>query len=510
MNVETNEAPFKILGVSASLRNARRGLGNASLIADIMALGTQEKLFEYIEQEAALHLQNFMDAGRKERLPFDAMYLNLRKMKGHKGLSNSEVALVTALWSAFQLGATIDHVSLSEYFSETSTAKNIDELKAKMLEADGILLSGPVYFGDRGSLAQSFTNLIREDPALAKGLEGKVYAGIAVGAKRNGGQETTLIYQLLDMIACDFLGVGNDSETTSQYGGTGLAGDIGTMPKDRYGLDTSMGTGRRIARVVHMLKLAEHRRLKAKPHLMFWILQDRDSVALDCVHSLLAPYGDQIDASVFDISGKKIVRCLACDICPTHVDVDEEYRCIIKSGQDDMKEMHTEMLEADAIIPVAFSPRDRAGLRSNYQRFIERTRYFRRGDYVWSDLVSAPLVIEELGAVENMSIRMMTSMIRHHTIIRKPLNLYLQNGKELNRSDLVADFERLIGEVKRVTTARLLAYSSSVSTIKYNPVGYILSAAKDKEDETLQKRKGMLEGRVRKFDELLSRKVVAE
>ena len=40
-----------------------------------------------------------------------------------------------------------------------------------------------------------------------------------------------MIYQLHDMMDLGFLGVGNDYETTSQYGGTGHAGDIGTMPQ---------------------------------------------------------------------------------------------------------------------------------------------------------------------------------------------------------------------------------------------------------------------------------------
>ena len=48
----------------------------------------------------------------------------------------------------------------------------------------------------------------------------------------------------------------------------------------------------------------------------------------------------------------------------------------------------------------------RAGLQSQYQEFIERTRYLRRGDYVFSDMLCAPLVLEELGVCDNMQIRM--------------------------------------------------------------------------------------------------------
>ena len=114
---------IKILGISASLRNARRSFGNDSLVNDIMEAKSQEQLNVYLKQEAAEHLQNFIKAGREEKLPFDKLYTNLKKLKGHKGLSNSEVALVAALWSAKELGAQIDHLSLSEYFTEGKKSK---------------------------------------------------------------------------------------------------------------------------------------------------------------------------------------------------------------------------------------------------------------------------------------------------------------------------------------------------------------------------------------------------
>jgi len=187
---------YKILGISASLRNARRGLGNVSLISDIQALKDEESLMAYLKQEAEIHLENFVKSGRDEEIPFDKLYSNLKKLKGNKGLSNSEICLTAALWSAKQLGAEIEHVSLSEYFTESKRSADLSELKTKLKEADGILVSTPVYFGDRSSLAQSFINLIREDPELKASLHNKTYAGLAVGAKRNGGQETALIYQL--------------------------------------------------------------------------------------------------------------------------------------------------------------------------------------------------------------------------------------------------------------------------------------------------------------------------
>ncbi|UKN01571.1 NAD(P)H-dependent oxidoreductase [Paracrocinitomix mangrovi] len=488
---------MKILGISASLRNARRGTGNDTLIQDIMQASTEEQMHHFIEQEAALHLKNFEEAGRKENLPFDEMYTNLKKQKGNKGLSNSEVALVSALWSVKEFGVEIDHVSLAEYFTE-SGEKNLDELKNKLMDADGYILSTPVYFGDRGSLSQSLIDMIRADEALKNSFKGKLYAGIAVGAKRNGGQETTLIYQLMDMLNVGALGVGNDSETTSQYGGTGVAGDVGTMPKDKYGLDTSMGTGRRIARVVRLMEMAKGYDMEAKPKVQFWILQDKNDVAEKYIEQLI-PHIPGIDATIVNLGSEYIMRCLGCDICPTHIDVDEEYRCIIKSKKDAFLDIHELFTEADAIIPVVFSPKNRNGLVTNYQKFLERTRYLRRGDYVFSDLLVAPFIIDELGSNENLHIRLVTSMIRHHTIMSQPLISFYNKGAFLNTDDIVKELKDVSKLITMTTIGRVRLYSEDMGEMNYNPVGYVLSVIKDNEDQKLNKRKQMIEDRIERI-----------
>ena len=488
----------KILGIAGSLRNARWGKGNHTLVSDLLACKTEEELKHYITSQAELHLQNFINSGRAEGLSFNEISKNLQKLQGDKGLSNSEVALAAALWSAAQNDCEIEHISLSEYFPAAEVARKTDELKEHLRNADGILLSTPVYFGDRGSLAQELVDLIRNDTELLNELQNKVYAGIAVGAKRNGGQETTLIYQLLDMVNAGFLGVGNDSDTTSQYGGTGHAGDVGTMAKDDYGLWTSMGTGRRIAHVASLVKLGKATALQEKVRVMFWVLQDKHDQALNYVKKLVAQFDDHIDATIIDVTEKYISRCLACDICPTHINVDQSYRCIIRSGhRDQMGELHHDFLNQDAIIPVVYSATDRQGLISNYQRFVERTRYLRRGDYVFSDSLTAPLVLEELGANENMSIRMATSLLRHHTVLTKPMIVHVQNNELLNSRQVMKQFGQFIIKAQALTAGRLRSFVNSQTSevSKYNPVGYILSSEKDKEDVKLQVRVQMSEER---------------
>ena len=488
---------MKILGISASLRNARRGLGNVSLIEEINSIKSEEALNEFLTQEAETHLQNFKDAGRKELVPFDKMYANLKKLKGNKGLSNSEVCLTAALWSAKELGAEIDRVSLSEYFTESKKKLDIETLKQKLIEADGLLISTPVYFGDRSSLAQSLVNLIRNDDDLKAKLENKIYAGLSVGAKRNGGQETTLIYQLMDMANCKLLGVGNDSDTTSQYGGTGLAGDVGTMQKDEYGLKTAMGTGRRIARVANLMEVAKKKELQGNHKVTFWLLQDQNDVAKNYIKQLILDSEiENLDATIIEISDKNIFRCIACDICPTNVDLDEVYRCIIKSKTDELELMHKALINTDAVIPVAYSPLDRTGIQSSYQRFMERTRYLRRGDYILSDIMTAPLIVEDLGSDENLNIRMVTSMIRHHTIISQPMVAYKNGNDILNSEEVVSRFKRFNGLVRTSISGKLQVYSEGINHLKYNPVGYVLSTVKDAEDEKLNKRQAMVEDRI--------------
>src|SRR5438270_5374743 len=119
---------LRIVGLSASLRNARRGGGNRQLVGDLVNLKTKDELFAYLKEQASIHLGQFVEAGRSQQLPFDELYKNLKKLKGDRGLSNSEVVLAAALWSAAQLGAAVEHQSLCEYFPEHGRGHNLDRL----------------------------------------------------------------------------------------------------------------------------------------------------------------------------------------------------------------------------------------------------------------------------------------------------------------------------------------------------------------------------------------------
>lgn len=498
----------RILGIGASLRAGRWGAGITDFVREITELDTEDGLKGFLESESLAHLQNFVDAGRADGLSFDELYRNLKRDNGRRGLSNSEVALAASLWAAHQLDCEIDAVSLAEHFPPSGKEVKIDELKAKLLAADGIILSTPVYFGDRSSLAHDLMRLIASDPDLIEGLQDTVYVGDAVGAKRNGGQETTLIYHIVDMANAGLLAVGNDSDTTSQYGGTVHAGDVGSAWKDDYGLETSRGAGRRIARVTRQLRLGRKATLEDPLKVAFWLLQDKDDIAKRMIERFVETATRPIEPIVLQIVDGDITRCLACDICPTDVGPDSEYRCIIKKKQDFLKLEHEDLLDVDAIIPVGYTARDHVGIKSRYQQFMERTRYLRRGDYVFTDMVTAPLVVEELGALDSLPLRMLTSTLRQHTILTRPMRAIRHEGAILNEADVLADWSRFLDVAARMTVGRLLAAVERSEVAKYNPVGYILSSEKDKEDIKLGRRETATADRLARAKEQADRRLV--
>ena len=487
-----------ILGLSASLRAARSKAGARSLAAEIAAIGDRTALDAYLGDQARIHLDQFVEAGRREGLAFDELYRRLQKLGGRRGLSNSEIALASALWGVRQHDADIVHIALSDHFRADASEADLDVLKAALVAADGIIVSTPVYFGDRGSLSQRLIEMIRADETLQAQMRGKLYGGISVGAKRNGGQETTLIYQMLDMLDLGLLGIGNDSDTTSQYGGTVHAGDIGTAPKDSYGIGTSIGTGKRIGRVATELMAARDARLTDAPRLGLWILQDAAGALSRLIAPALQGLGNSAVIKSVEPLSYRIRPCLACDICPTHIGPDGEYRCIIKRKDDGMSVLHDAFLEPDVIVPAVYSPKKRDGLVSVYQEFMERTRYLRRGDYVFTDRVVAPLVLAELGTAEHLDIRLMTSFIRHHTVLVKPIVGWFKGGRLLNPEDISQGLAQAVAEGRRLAAGRLVSACLKQASTQYRPVGYVLAQEKDNETSSLTTREKAVQERAQR------------
>ena len=475
-----------VTGISCSLRNARFGAGSEKLVQEIDGLDSQEDLVAYLSDQTRIRADDFFDAGRKDSLPFDQIYRNLKKAKGDRGLSNSEAALVAGLWAARKQGAEIAHCGLSTFFPMSGGQKDIDKLRELVLASDGLLISGPVYFGDRGSLAQSFFEFLRADKECAEHVRNCVYGGIAVGAKRNGGQETTLVYQIIDATNLHMIGVGNDSGTTAQYGGTVVAGDVGTMAKDEYGLKTSIGVGRRVAQVAQLWKKGQENRMNDKVRVGVWVLQDdTHGTGVGDITKLTQDVTAERPGVEFDIQNftkSEIVRCIACDVCPISVGPEEDYRCIIGVQSDLFKRMHAALLDVDAIVVAAYSPEDSTLIETVYQKFVERTRYIRRDNYAFSDRLVAPLVISEVNARQNLHIRMLTSFLRHNTMLHHPIIGMKWQGEILNYKEMLKNAVAFADSATTLTTGRLASSQDENAPNRYNPVGYTISLAKQQND----------------------------
>ena len=499
---------MKLLGLSASLRNVRHGVGSKVLVKQIKGIHSREHLFEFLNDQAQLSLSQYAEASLKEKRPFDEISRKLRKSPGKYGLSNSETLLSACLWAAVQNGIEIEHVALSEYFGDHKVAESKkDKLLNKVKSADGILVSGPVYFGDRSSLVHDFIQLLRQHREL---VEGKIFAGASVGAKRNGGQETCLIYQMLDFLNIGMLAVGNDSETTAQYGGTGHGGHIGTVAKDAYGVNMSIGTGNRIARVIRLMDYSKKSKLKDKPKIGIIILQDKNEIMYNFIRSKIldSKLVESADFRFFYFINETVKKCMACDFCPEEVGEDKAYRCIIKNKKDLFVKYHKELVDLDAILIGAYSPKSFYNFSSIYQTFVERTRYLRRGDYVFSDRLVAPLILKEVGSSENLELRILTSMIRHLTIMHVPLIFNIRRDKLIDFSSSFQMLKRFVELTRFITVGRIQHFCHSIEDDSYNPVGYYtLTSLREHELTTIKKRKEAMEKRKKYFKQMQIKRV---
>ena len=386
--------------------------------------------------------------------------------------ANSELALITALWGAKQEGASIKCITLSNFRNSRNLNDDKAALYSLVKEADGLIISSPVYFGANSCLVQNFIEALNSNTVIQSFLPGKLFAGLAVGAKRNGGQESTLIYQLADMLNLGFLGVGNDTSTTCQYGGTVVAGNKGTMIKDEIGIETCIGAGSRIAQAVQIYIAGTSPKSDQCTRFDFWILQDQNNSVNSLIQPLVSLLAkNDISSSCYRICDYLLHACKACDRCPNQKDNDGAYKCRIANTKDEFKILQDSLMQADVIVPTLFSPVDRTNLVTVYQRFLERTRYLRRGDYMLSNRVVIPLIFTEIGRNEHLDLRLISSLIRHNTIMYKPLVGMLYKGQLMNLEKIVDDWKMAIKTSVRIVTGRY-SLKKKAKKEKYIPLGY--------------------------------------
>jgi multimeric flavodoxin WrbA len=291
---------------------------------------------------------------------------------GYTGkVSNSEALLLASMWGAHKEGAEVELIYPGD---------NIPDF-------DGVVLSTPVYFGDRSSTLHRF---IREVY-----LKEKAVGVVSAGAKRNGGQETTNIYALYDCLVQGALITGN-GPPTAQYGGTGWAGNKTSIVNDDFGIKTSYGTGIQVARLAKVVTAKESER---RPKVTF-VVVTKDHMDM----SFTDMWFKNFDVEIVDITKFNIRKCIACPVCPNG-DLTKDYKCIIKN--DDMDEVRKPMVRGDCIIFVSGTD------DTEFQEFIERTRFIRRDHFELSERVYSSISVTS-SITDILPLRIMTNLLRQN------------------------------------------------------------------------------------------------
>ena len=376
-------------------------------------------------------------------------------------LSNSEILAAATMKGAHSKGADIEYFPLVVLFHHKESSvldlrcrlskesavdelayldtlsiveEKLNELCTKIVEADGVILSTPVYFGDRSSVANKFLQVT----ARKNLLQNKIFGVASVGAKRNGGQETCNIYSMIETLNQGALVVGN-GPPNAQYGGTAIGGNPGDVLEDESGIDTAFGVGMKVAHVSEMYCKEKH------PASHIGIRVDI-LVTMDTSERFLAKYLKDLTSRVekiipwvefviHELIDSTIYRCLGCTICPVPPgDSEKTTKCTIKDPEDCLEKLRKSLKGSDCAIIAGLNILDYEKIIFRYQVLTERMRYIRRSNFELTDLLITGFCYNQFGATANSihSIKTLTSYIRHNTTFYKPIDIFEYEGKVLN------------------------------------------------------------------------------
>ena len=389
----------------------------------------------------------------------------IRKGKSlvHAGvtLSNSEILAAATMKGVYSKGADIEYFPLVVLFHHKESSvldlrrrsskenavdelayvdtlsiveEKLEELCAKIVEADGVILSTPVYFGDRSSVANKFLQVTARKTLL----QNKIFGVASVGAKRNGGQETCNIYSMIETLNQGALVVGN-GPPTSQYGGTAIGGNPGDVLGDESGIDTAFGVGMKVAHVSELY--SREKDPAGNVRIRVDIL-----VTMDTSERFLAKYLKDltirtakttpwVEFVIHELIDSTIYRCLGCTICPVPPgDSEKTTKCTIKDPEDCLEKLREFLRGSDCAIIAGLNILDYEKIIFRYQVLTERMRYIRRSNFELTDLLITGLCYNQFGATANSihSIKTLTSYIRHNTTFYKPIDIFEYEGKVVN------------------------------------------------------------------------------
>jgi multimeric flavodoxin WrbA len=410
----------------------------------------------------------------------------LRRQKNK--FTNTEICQAVALWGAKAEGAEVAYFNLKRLFPQADGPRGLaaendpvlrdylsvdPESEAALINelsrAQGLILGSPVYFGDRSSVANKFLQLL----GGSAHLEGKVVGAVSAGAKRNGGQETTNVFLLDEARQAGAIVVGN-GPSTSQYGGTVVAGDIGSALSDEWGLATCVGTGRRVAIAGGLA--ARESKLKKPLQVLALITMDDSHRSLSKRLRALLTSQSRVSVEVVELVDRRIERCIGCRICPVSntLEQPENYGCIIEDSEDAMDVLHSKMKAADAILLAGMKSREKLTYR--YQAFTERTRFIRRNNFELTNMPFASFTVEDaLATADNrFHLRAMVSYLRHNALILPPIREIHAQGKTLVEgavalSDFLDTAERIAANRSLATPHRVQYQAGGIGGYRPTP-----------------------------------------
>jgi multimeric flavodoxin WrbA len=216
---------------------------------------------------------------------------------------NTEVMIRAALEAAESLGGVRTDIVLMAgrkvsackgchhcWFHDGVCAINDDagEMIRKMVEADGLVVGSPVYFGSITATLKSLFErclklnrlkkqsesmdtmayeAVRNEEVIFP-LRNKVGGALSVGGVQSGGQERVIIdihgfFLLNDVIVVTDGGI-RTPEVHPHFGGVGIGRGKKQVEKDAYGIATSRSVGLRVAEVAKLVKLGMARSAETK------------------------------------------------------------------------------------------------------------------------------------------------------------------------------------------------------------------------------------------------------
>ncbi len=401
-----------------------------------------------------------MDRSLARLTNYQEVYELIYALASERQISNTDGIVLAASVGARSQGGQVRVVRLRDHYpvEPGASPRNLESLQELAGNCQGLVVGTPVYFGDRSSWVESFFHSALPSGRLP--LAGKVVGFVSVGAKRNGGQETTNVLGLQDCLARGANILGN-GPPTSQYGGTAVAGDAGAILDDNFGLQTSFGTGLRVAQMAS-LPPAVSPAEESPPKLLLLYTSRPDRRISTWLEKSLPP-GCLVEEVVLD--EQPLGRCLACTPCPNRNTDEKRFPC---RQRDSMVELREKMLSAEGILLVGVLHRDQD--LEGYQVFAERTRFIRRNNF---ELSHKPTGIVQFCAPDRdqfFFLRATNLFLRHNTLVVGPgfmgriLGSQLLPGPEV-LEDYLSHFK---SQIHRYRPAHERWRKEAV----YEPVGY--------------------------------------